>query len=217
MNRLVLSDVSYRYPKNNRDVFSNVSLSFHSGKVYCVIGESGVGKSTLLKIISGLIRPDTGTMSYNDQIVSDYEEYRRNVVSSIFQDYLLFPNRTVLENVMYPLALNGQNKQNQINKAKQYLEMVNLPEELFDKYPDEISGGEQQRTAIARCLSTNSEIITADEPTGNLDYRNAAEVIDLLMDLAHSNGKIIVIVTHDLSIAEKCDECYELRYGRLLP
>lgn len=217
MNRLELSDVSYRYPKNNRDVFSGINLSFHSGKVYCVIGESGAGKSTLLKTISGLIRPDTGTMRYNDQIVSDYEEYRRNVVSSIFQDYLLFPNRTVLENVMYPLALNGQNKQNQINKAKQYLEMVNLPEELFDKYPDEISGGEQQRTAIARCLSTNSEIITADEPTGNLDYRNAAEVIDLLMDLAHSNGKIIVIVTHDLSIAEKCDECYELRYGRLLP
>ena len=217
MNVLELSGISYRYPKNNRDVFIDINLSFCSGKVYGIIGESGAGKSTLLKIISGLIKPDTGSISYNHQVIKNYEEYRRTIVSSIFQDYLLFPNRTVIENVMYPLALNGENKADQKSKAKQYLEIVNLPEELFDKYPNEISGGEQQRTAIARCLATNSEIITADEPTGNLDYRNTSEIIELFMELAHTKEKIVVIVTHDLSIAEKCDECYELRYGRLVP
>ena len=143
------------------------------------------------------------------------DDYRRKESATIAQSYLLFPTRTALENVEYPLRLAGVDKDAARKEAREHLLSVGIGEELHNRLPVRLSGGEQQRVAIARCLATHSNIIAADEPTGNLDEENAEAVVELLLELAHTQNKTIILVTHDSYVAERCDLRMRLRSGTL--
>lgn len=215
MNKLQLENLSYRYAKNSRLILKDVNLTFTEGSVTAIVGESGAGKSTLLHLIAGLIEAENGSILFNGEKVDDLALYRRNHCSMISQSYLLFPYRTVFENVEYPLQMKKIKYTK--NAVEEALASVNLPSELYGRLPSTLSGGEQQRVAIARCLLSDSDIIVADEPTGNLDVNNTQEIIHLLMDIAHKKQKIVIIVTHDLDVASQADTCYEISYGHVRP
>ena len=141
--------------------------------------------------------------------------YRRTEVATIAQNYLLFPTRTALENVLYPLELAKVEKNAALQEAKRHLASVGIPEELHHRLPSRLSGGEQQRVAIARALASHSNVIAADEPTGNLDEENADAVMALLKKLAHEEGKTVIVVTHDRLLAEEADRCYRIKRGKI--
>ena len=141
--------------------------------------------------------------------------YRRTEVATIAQNYLLFPTRTTLENVLYPLELAKVEKTAALEEARRHLESVGIPEELHHRLPSKLSGGEQQRVAIARALASHSNVIAADEPTGNLDEENADAVMTLLKKLAHEDGKTVIVVTHDRLLAEEADRCYRIKRGKI--
>ena len=215
MAELILKEVFYRYPGTKTDVLKGIDAVFPAGTVTAVMGRSGAGKSTMLYLLSGLDVPTQGTILYNGQELnkSMLDGYRRTEVATIAQNYLLFPTRTVLENVMYPLELTKVEKAAAIAEAKAHLASVGIPEELHHRLPSKLSGGEQQRVAIARALAAHSNVIAADEPTGNLDEENADAVMALLKQLAHEQGKTVIVVTHDRLLAEEADRFYRLQRG----
>ncbi len=217
MAKLTLEDVYYRYRGSKKDTLKGVNAEFKAGEVSAICGQSGAGKSTLLYLISGLDVPFDGSVLYDGKKLKagDLQSYRRNDVATISQSYLLFQTRTALENVMYPMKLNKVGKAEAAKRAKELLETVGIREELHNRLPRKLSGGEQQRVAIARCLAANSKIIAADEPTGNLDEATAHSVMDLLLKLAHEQEKCVIIVTHDRKIAKRADVQYWLEYGLL--
>lgn len=215
MNKLEIANVDYVYDKSDKIILRDVSASFVEGTVSSIVGPSGAGKSTLLYIISGFTRPKAGKICYNDKKIDDLKSYRRNTVATISQSYLLFPTRTVLENVMYPILLENTDKEEAKKKAEDLLKSVAIGDIHFDKLPERLSGGEKQRVAIARALAANPEIIVADEPTGNLDDRNADSIYEIFERLARNEGKIIIIVSHDKDLAKKADIKYEMDEGRL--
>ena len=212
---LILKDVVYQYPGNKKEVLRGINAHFPAGKVTAVCGRSGAGKSTLLYLLAGLDVPKKGEIIYQGQALTRamLDDYRRKESATIAQSYLLFPTRTALENVEYPLRLAGVPKNAAKEEARQHLLSVGIGEELHNRLPVRLSGGEQQRVAIARCLATHSNIIAADEPTGNLDEENAEAVVELLLELAHSQNKTIVLVTHDSYVAERCDVRMRLKHG----
>lgn len=218
MSILELRNIFYSYSKENKEksVLDGASCSFESGKLYALIGRSGSGKSTIMSLMAGLDLPDRGEVIFDGKPTSemDLTTYRRSKVSVIYQDFELFPLLTVLENIMYPMQLNGIDEKTSFEEAKKLAAKVSLPEELFDRYPGEISGGEAQRTAIARGLTMNRKLMLADEPTGNLDPENSDNIIELMLDLAHNEGRCIIIVTHDLSVMNSADIVYRLKDGR---
>lgn len=217
MPDLILEDVYYRYPGSKQDVLKGVNACFPAGKVTAVCGRSGAGKSTLLYLLAGLDVPKQGQMLYRGKPItrSMLDDYRRTESATIAQSYLLFPTRTALENAEYPLLLSGVSKESAREEAIRHLTSVGIGPELHHRLPGHLSGGEQQRVAIARCLGAHSNVIAADEPTGNLDEENAEAVVDLLLELAHSQNKTIVIVTHDSYVAARCDLRLRLRSGKL--
>lgn len=217
MAELILDQVHYQYPKAKKETLCGASAVFLAGKTSSIVGQSGAGKSTLLYLISGLDSPKSGQVFWDGKELTarDLDAYRRNTVATISQSYLLFPTRTVLENVLYPMELAKVEKQRAIEEAREHLLSVGIQKELHDRLPSKLSGGEQQRVAIARCLAAHSKIIAADEPTGNLDEENSREVMRILTDLAHNQGKIVIIVTHDRVLAEQTDMQYRLEYGKL--
>lgn len=215
MNKLEISNVGYVYNKSDKIILSDVSSSFLEGTVSSIVGESGAGKSTLLYIISGFSKPKAGKISFNGKEVEDLRDYRRNIVSTISQSYMLFPTRTVIENVMYPMLLDIIDKNEARDKAKDILKSVAIDDIHFDKLPEKLSGGEKQRVAIARALAANSKIIVADEPTGNLDDKNSEEIYAIFDRLAKEDGKIIIIVSHDRHLSKKADYQYEMKDGKL--
>lgn len=214
MSILSVNNVSFAYIKG-RQVLKNVSCCFEKGRIYAVTGKSGAGKSTLLSLLAGLEVPDEGDVLFEGVSTKniDRDRYRRESVSVIYQDFSLLPRLTVLENIMYPMELLRINGKKAKAEAAALAEKVALPESLFERFPHEISGGEQQRVAVARALSLNRSLILADEPTGNLDSENSRGVIDLLADLAHSDGKCIVIVTHDPIVTQSADVVYRINDG----
>ena len=145
----------------------------------------------------------------------DMDEYRRRYVSVIFQAFHLFPLLTVLENVCFPMELNGVSEQEARERARLELERVGIAAEKHRRYPSQLSGGEQQRVAIARALSSGAQILLADEPTGNLDGENSRNIVDILTRLAHEDGYCVVIVTHDPAVAEAADTVYTMTDGVL--
>ncbi|HOP11943.1 MAG TPA: ABC transporter ATP-binding protein [Oscillospiraceae bacterium] len=214
-----LKNVSYGYGANERDnVLCDVSCTFECGKIYAVAGRSGSGKSTLLSMMAGLDLPDAGQVLFEGEPTDrlDRDLYRRQKIAIIYQDFSLFPLLTVLENIMYPLELCGTDAVTAKKTAAELARKVALPDELFDRYPSKISGGEQQRVAIARALTMDRKLILADEPTGNLDSENSAAIIDILSELAHKDGRCIIIVTHDLTVMERADTVYRIADGRLI-
>ncbi len=217
MAELVLEQVHYQYPKAKKETLCGVDAVFPAGKISSIVGQSGAGKSTLLYLISGLDTPKSGKVLLDGQelLARDLDAYRRNTVATISQSYLLFPTRTALENVLYPMQLAKIEKQKAMEEARAHLLSVGIQKELHDRLPSKLSGGEQQRVAIARCLAAHSSVIAADEPTGNLDEENSREVMQLLTNLAHNQGKTVIIVTHDRLLAEQTDLQYRLEYGKL--
>jgi putative ABC transport system ATP-binding protein len=217
MSNLQLDQVSYRYRNGDRQVVNNVSCSFEGGKLSAVVGPSGSGKTTLLSLMAGLDQPTQGRLLINgvDLATIDLDLYRRERVAMIFQAFHLFPLLTVLENVSFPLELNGVSKKEAAGRAKELLVSVGIGEEKHKRYPANLSGGEQQRVAIARALANGSRVVLADEPTGNLDKANGENVIEILQQLAHQQRYCIVVVTHNLEIAERSDKVWSMSDGVL--
>ena len=217
MAELILKEVFYRYPGTKTDVLKGVDAVFPEGTVTAVMGRSGAGKSTMLYLLAGLDVPTQGNILYNGQELKRamLDGYRRTEVATIAQNYLLFPTRTALENVLYPLELEKVEKTAALEEAKRHLQSVGIPEELHHRLPSKLSGGEQQRVAIARALASHSNVIAADEPTGNLDEENADAVMALLKKLAHEDGKTVIVVTHDRLLAEEADRFYRIKRGKI--
>ena len=217
MSELTLQQVSYRYPGGSRYALDGISGTFSAGKLYAVIGPSGSGKSTLLSLMAGLDRPTEGSLQLNG---SDYrslnlDRCRRQEIAMIFQAFQLFPLLTVLENVCFPMEANGVKQKEAKAKAKELLTSVGISEEQYQRDPANLSGGEQQRVAIARALSSGAGIILADEPTGNLDTANGNQVMEILLRLAHEEGRCVIVVTHDMDITAQADEVWRMKDGAL--
>lgn len=214
---LTLEHIFYQYRKTNKNVLDDISCEFSSGEMAAVIGPSGSGKTTLLSILAGLDRPTKGNLYLNGQNLEqmDMDLWRRKEISIIFQAFQLFPLLTVLENVSYPMELNGMRKKEAFARAKVYLNMVGIDSEKYKRYPANLSGGEQQRVAIARSLANGAKILLADEPTGNLDGENTENIVSILLDLAHEENYCIIVVTHDPEIAERSDVVWKMKDGKL--
>lgn len=216
MTILELNHVGFRY-RPDRPVLEDVNCRFETGVFYALVGKSGAGKSTLLSLMAGLDLPTEGEILFEGRSTAgmDLSEYRRRYASVIYQDFALLPLLTVQENIQYPMALCGVPPQEAAQQAQELARRVSLPEELLDRYPSRISGGEQQRVAIARSLTLDRRLLLADEPTGNLDSENSDIVIDLLRRLAHEEDRCVIVVTHDLSVMDQADVTYRVRDHRL--
>lgn len=217
---LEANNLSYFYQdgENRRYILKDTSISFEKGKFYTILGQSGSGKTTLLSLLSALEEPKEGRVFYNGKDLKEigYETFRRNHVGIVFQRYNLIPYMTALENVMIPMAITeNELPQNQAEVAYNLLDYIGIVKSKADRLVTQLSGGEQQRVAIARSLATNVDVILADEPTGNLDEEMEAEIVEIFKKLAHEHGKCVVVVTHSQEIASLSDEIYYLRKGKL--
>ena len=215
---LNIKNVVYSYKNSDRDVLKGISVDFEGGKLQAIVGPSGSGKTTLLSIMAGLDRPKSGVVKIDgdDLANMDLDQYRRERISMIFQAFQLFPLLTAIENVCYPMELNGVDRKNALARAKVLLENVGIDESKYKRYPANLSGGEQQRVAIARSLSSGARVILADEPTGNLDKENGEAVIAILRKLAHEDGYCVIVVTHNLEIAEASDIILRMSDGEFI-
>jgi putative ABC transport system ATP-binding protein len=201
-----------------RDVLKNASATIAKGEFVGILGQSGSGKSTLLNVISGIDYPENGTIWVDDQNLTFMDEhdrtiFRRNHIGFIFQFFNLIPTLTVWENVLLPLELSGKADENGINQAESMLKAVDLYHRR-DTFPDRLSGGEQQRIAIARALVHDPLLVLADEPTGNLDEETGKQVLELLDRLTRKQGKNLIMVTHSVEAASYADRLLTLRDGR---
>ena len=206
---ITLKSVSYSYQGKYQTVraVNDVSYDFGGGKVYTIIGKSGSGKTTLLSLMAGLDLPVEGEIVVDGKTTKDWDRnrMRRDVVSVIYQNYNLFPLLTVQENIRYPLSLKKMPKKEAIAASREARARVELPESYDRRFPRQLSGGEQQRVAIARTLAQGCKIILADEPTGNLDSANSRNIVDIFCSLAHDDGCTVIIITHDMAVAERSD------------
>lgn len=218
MPELRLENVSYHYKHDDRKVVNSVTCLFEGGKLNAVVGPSGSGKTTLLSLLAGLDQPTQGQIYIDDEPLGDLDldQYRRERVSMIFQAFHLFPLLTAMENVCFPMQLNGVPREEIPERGKACLVSVGITEDKFKRYPANLSGGEQQRVAIARTLATGAQVLLADEPTGNLDQANGDKLMEILGQLAHERGYCVIIVTHVPSIAEGCDQVWRMSDGILL-
>tara|TARA_X000001036_G_scaffold218847_1_gene204796 strand:- start:6552 stop:7235 length:684 start_codon:yes stop_codon:yes gene_type:complete len=190
------------------ELFKNVNLGIKKGELIALVGPSGSGKSSLLHILSLLDKPTSGKIVINGKDSKTFNEHqkkeiRRKKISIIFQDNNLLSDFTTIENVLMPLMIRDEDKENATNKAKKILNYVNLGHRL-NHLPNELSGGEQQRVAIARSLISETDLILADEPTGNLDYKTSQEVFSYFVKLKKLN-KTIIYATHNRELAKKAD------------
>ena len=198
----------------------NINIGFKKGKIYCLLGTSGSGKSTLLNMIAGLERCTKGSIIFKGKNIEKMSEeglaiFRQKYLGFVFQSYNLLPTLTALENVTLPLVFMGVNKKVREKKAKEMLKAVGLEKRLKHK-PSEMSGGQQQRVSIARAFVNNPQIIFADEPTGNLDTKTTYEMMNLITSKAREFNQTLIIVTHDLEIAEYADEIIYLKDGHII-
>lgn len=198
-------------------ILKGVSLSIGRGETVGLVGPSGSGKSTLLMIMAGLEQPDAGLVKVVGAELNGLDEdslarFRGAKIGIVFQSFHLIPTMTALENVAIPLELAGVAEA--FERAAAELQAVGLKDRL-EHYPAQLSGGEQQRVALARALAPNPSILVADEPTGNLDETTGQTIIELMFALKRERGATLVLVTHDLALAAKCDRRIKLRSGRI--
>ena len=197
-------------------ILDQINLSVADGETIAIVGPSGSGKSTLLGILAGLDLPSEGTVSLNGKNITEMDEEGRAAVRAkdvgfVFQSFHLLPGLTALENVALPLELNGDVKA--LETARYYLERVGL-DHRTTHYPRQLSGGEQQRVAVARAFACRPTILFADEPTGNLDTGTGQIINDLLFDLNREEGTTLVLVTHEMNLAARCNRTLQLHAGR---
>lgn len=218
MKALTAKNLGYTYQGKYQKVrvLKNITCSFSRGKFYAIVGKSGSGKTTLLSLLAGLGVPTEGEILVDNIPLTkkDLERHRQENISVIYQSFHLFPRLTTLENVMYPLMLAHKHKSEAKKRAAELLESVGMGPEFYKKLPAMLSGGEQQRTAIARALASNAKFILADEPTGNLDIENSKNIIRIFRKLV-TEGYCIVVVTHDIEIATQADIIYEVIDGKI--
>ncbi|PNY18211.1 Macrolide export ATP-binding/permease protein MacB [Streptococcus parauberis] len=208
--------ISYWYTNKEDYLFKDLSVEFTSGKVYAILGQSGSGKTTLLSLLSGLDSPKEGSVMYGNETIekNGLTKYRQNSVSTIFQAYNLLTYMTARENVKTALEISGKSSQDET--IEKLFEKVGIAKDLIDKPVLKLSGGQQQRVAIVRALATNHEIIIADEPTGNLDEKTTDDIVNIFRTIAHDEGKLVIIVTHEQSVANQADFVYELSNKELV-
>ncbi|SKA21111.1 ABC transporter ATP-binding protein [Consotaella salsifontis] len=218
---IVLEDVHLTLgsARNAVHVLKGVDLSVRAGESVGIVGPSGSGKSTLLMVLAGLERADSGLVQIAGQALEGLSEdrlaaFRGQNVGIVFQSFHLIPNMTALENVAVPLELAGA--ANAFHRAEAELASVGLKERVHH-YPGELSGGEQQRVAIARALAPEPAILIADEPTGNLDQETGRQIADLLFAEQRRRQMTLVLVTHDKTLADRCDREVAVRAGRIVP
>lgn len=213
MSILKLDKVSYKYSDGNDFVLKDLSFDFELGKTYAIKGKSGSGKTTLLSLISGLEKCEVGKIYYDEHDLSkmNLDHYRSKNIGIVFQSFNLLPHLTAIENIILSMDISKLKIKNKRAKAISLLNSVGLSEEEGDRRVLKLSGGEQQRVAIARSLSYNPKIILADEPTGNLDNETENDIIQIFKDLATKQNKCIIIVTHSKNVADKVDVVYELK------
>ena len=212
MNRIFLETINlrktYRHSDGNITLFNNLNLKIKQGDLVALVGPSGSGKSSLLHLLALLDEPTRGEIKINDVFTRKFtdekkDETRRKNISIIFQDNNLLNDFTAVENVMMPLIIKGENMKNAKNKAEAILKAV----KIFDRsqhFPNELSGGEQQRVAIARALIAETNLILADEPTGNLDYKTSKEIFSYFLKLKKLK-KTIIFATHNRELANRAD------------
>jgi putative ABC transport system ATP-binding protein len=198
-------------------ILKGLSLTIGRGETVGLVGPSGSGKSTLLMIMAGLERPDSGAVKVDGAVLNGFDEdqlarFRGAAIGIVFQSFHLIPTMTALENVAIPLELAGA--ASAFDRAAAELKAVGLEDRLAH-YPAQLSGGEQQRVALARALAPNPAILVADEPTGNLDEATGQSIIDLMFALKRDRGSTLILVTHDLALAARCDRAIRLRSGRI--
>jgi lipoprotein-releasing system ATP-binding protein len=210
---------TYKDVKNPLKVLQNTDMHIKRGERLAIIGASGVGKSTLLHILGGLDKPDSGKILFNDEdIYAQTPEYldlfRNRNIGFVFQFFNLLPEFNVLENVQFPALIGNKDKTKSTERAKMLLDEVGLFGRL-DHKPGELSGGETQRVALARALINEPNMVLADEPTGNLDAKSSDKLIDLIAELNQKTGQTFVIVTHSHKIAHSLDRVLELTEGKI--
>ncbi len=208
----------FAHKNGNITIFKNTSFEVKRGDLVALVGPSGSGKSTLLNMISLLDKPDSGEIFYNNTNLKRLNENEKNHlrkenISVIFQNNNLLNDFTTLENVVMPLIIKNENKQKSNEKAKNILNSFNLSGR-YNHFPDELSGGEQQRVAIARALISETDLILADEPTGNLDYKTSLEIFSYFLKLKKLN-KTIIFATHNRELANKADYKLSIMGGNI--
>lgn len=202
------------------EVLKGVDLTVNKGEVVSIVGASGAGKSTLLQIIGTLDKADNGNVIIDNQDINELNqkklaEFRNKKIGFVFQFHHLLPEFTALENICIPAFITGMSKKESTERAMYLLDYLNLTDRK-DHKPSMMSGGEQQRIAVARALINNPAVILADEPSGNLDSQSAKELHQLFFDLRNKTGQTFIIVTHNLQLAEMSDKIYTMKDGRMI-
>jgi lipoprotein-releasing system ATP-binding protein len=212
---------TYRSGAADLTVFAGVNLEVEAGECVAIVGESGAGKSSLLHLVGALDRPTSGTIYFelrdlSEMTDSQLAEFRNRELGFVWQIHYLLPEFTALENVMMPLLIGGRGHEEAKREAAGWLGEVGLADRAWHR-SGELSGGEQQRAALARALVARPKLLLADEPTGNLDQRNGEMIFELIRQLHRSHRLTSIIVTHNLSFARRCDRVLLLEAGRLAP
>ena len=217
---LKLENINYSYIDGGyeRVILNDLSFAFESGQFYTVLGPSGSGKTTLLSLVAGLDEPKSGNIYFNGEDIKKITlpKYRRNCISIVFQQYNLISYLTAVENVMLAMSeTDNKLPKDHKNVAYNLLERFGIVRTKADRLVGQLSGGEQQRVAIARSLASNVDLIFADEPTGNLDTATEQEIINIFKELSHDYGKTIIVVTHSDLVSQMSDERVLLKDGKL--
>lgn len=217
---LEFKNVSYSYPDGQDDhpVLKDTSYSFEKGKVYAIVGSSGSGKTTTLALASGLDSPQEGKILYKQEDISQIglTKYRKEKMTIVFQSYNLIYYMNALDNVMLALDIAHKKIKNKKEYCLQILDQLGISKDMALRDVRKLSGGQQQRVAIARAIVKDTDLILADEPTGNLDEDNALEVMKLFIELAHQENKCVIIVSHSLTLASMCDQQLKIKNEKLI-
>lgn len=213
MSILKIENLGFSYNQNNKqfEILKDVNIDFEKGSLYAVVGESGSGKTTALSLLGALDIPNKGSIIYKDEDIKKigYTKYRRDNVALVFQNYNLIKYMDAIENVVAAMDIKGY-KGNKKNKAIETLSKLGIDEDDMKRSILQLSGGQQQRVAIARALVKDTDMILADEPTGNLDEQTTSEILDIFTDLAHKYDKCVIIVTHSSQVSSRADVIYKV-------
>ena len=215
---LEAQSLTREYDEGRVKALRGVDFSINGGEFVAIVGPSGCGKSTLLQLLGALDRPTSGTLLYRGNSLADDPNpaaYRAREVGFIFQAFHLLPTFTAAENVQIPMFETNRSVSERTERARELLKLVGL-EDRQDHFPSKLSGGERQRVAIARSLANSPSLLLADEPTGNLDSKNAHAVLDLIIRLQQDEGRTMILVTHDPTIAGRAERILRMKDGRVI-